>query len=433
MENAKYFVLFRCFFNARFYYPVFTVIFLDHGLSLESFALLNSLWALSIILLEVPSGALADILGRRNLVLGAALMMFAEMLVLLLVPPHSPLVIWAFALNRILSGAAEAAASGADEALVYDSLPEKNREELWSQLLSRTLRWQSALFLFAMLSGAWVYDHSRIQKFLEFWGYRGTIPTLWTLKAPIAMCLLTSMITIYAAFRMKEVQKTTSDSFSLGKCWSLGKGAFRMTLSAGMWILRTPSVFVVILFGLSIDSVIRMFLTINSEYYRSIGIQEAAFGLIGAGASILGIFLPSLGRGLSKYFGRIAVGTLHCALCVVGLWGIASHFNLRGLFFVFLLFIPMHLLGYFMSLYIHKDTPANMRATVLSFKGLSYNVAYGATGLFYSWLIAYLRHKEGKAHAFELSLKYFAPTFVLLLLCAFLVSAIQRSVLKAKK
>ena len=232
---------------------------------------------------------------------------------------------------------------------------------------------------------------------------------------------------------MKEVQETSSESFSVKKCWSLGQGAFRMTLTAGRWILKTPSVFVVILFGLSIDSVIRMFLTINSEYYRSIGIQEAAFGLIGAGAAVLGIFLPSVGRVLSKHAGRIAVGTLVCSLCAVGLWGISAFFNPYGLFFVFLLFIPMHLLGYFMSLYIHKDTPAKMRATVLSFKGLSYNVVYGLAGLFYSWSVAYLRQKSGETQVFELSLQYFAPTFLLLLVAAFLISAIQRHFLRAKK
>ena len=51
------FIAFRVFFNARFYYPVFTVLFLDFGLSLSQFAVLNAVWAASIVLCEVPSGA----------------------------------------------------------------------------------------------------------------------------------------------------------------------------------------------------------------------------------------------------------------------------------------------------------------------------------------------------------------------------------------
>ena len=58
--NLNRFILFRLFFNARFYYPVFTILFLDYGLTLEQFSILNLVWALTIVLAEVPSGALAD-------------------------------------------------------------------------------------------------------------------------------------------------------------------------------------------------------------------------------------------------------------------------------------------------------------------------------------------------------------------------------------
>ena len=66
--QAALFVWFRLLFNCRFYYPVYTILFLDFGLNLTQFAALNVVWAISIVLLEVPSGAMADVIGRRNLV-----------------------------------------------------------------------------------------------------------------------------------------------------------------------------------------------------------------------------------------------------------------------------------------------------------------------------------------------------------------------------
>ena len=86
IHNIRLFISFRVFFNARFYYPVFTILFLDFGLTLEQFALLNAVWAASIVLLEVPSGALADIIGRRNLLVFAGVLMVTEMLLLCFVP-----------------------------------------------------------------------------------------------------------------------------------------------------------------------------------------------------------------------------------------------------------------------------------------------------------------------------------------------------------
>ena len=59
-QNLRLFICFRMLFNARFYYPVYALLFLEHGLSWEDFGILNGIWAITIILLEVPSGALAD-------------------------------------------------------------------------------------------------------------------------------------------------------------------------------------------------------------------------------------------------------------------------------------------------------------------------------------------------------------------------------------
>ncbi|MCP3896253.1 MAG: MFS transporter, partial [Bacteroides sp.] len=53
LRNVKLFIAFRIFFNARFYYPVFTILFLDFGLTISQFALLNAVWAATIVILEV--------------------------------------------------------------------------------------------------------------------------------------------------------------------------------------------------------------------------------------------------------------------------------------------------------------------------------------------------------------------------------------------
>ena len=60
------------------------------GLSLEQFAALNAAWAASIVLLEVPSGALADTVGRANLLRLAGVLMVAEMVLICFVPLGDP-------------------------------------------------------------------------------------------------------------------------------------------------------------------------------------------------------------------------------------------------------------------------------------------------------------------------------------------------------
>ena len=90
LPNIRRFLLFRALFNARFYYPVFTVLFLDFGLSLEQFALLNTAWAFVIVLAEVPSGALADLWGRKRLLVMSSVLLALAMLLPTLAPASSP-------------------------------------------------------------------------------------------------------------------------------------------------------------------------------------------------------------------------------------------------------------------------------------------------------------------------------------------------------
>ena len=73
--NLRRLICIRMFFNARFYYPIFALFFLEHGLSWVDFGILNGIWAATIILLEVRSGALADTIGRKKLIVFSALCM----------------------------------------------------------------------------------------------------------------------------------------------------------------------------------------------------------------------------------------------------------------------------------------------------------------------------------------------------------------------
>ena len=112
-RNWRRFVLFRVLFNSRFYYPVLAVLFLDLGLSPVEYTLLNFAWALAIVFTDLPAGVLADRIGRKPLVVTAAVFMVLEMVLLGVAPLHGGMVLLLCCLgNRILSGMAEGMASG---------------------------------------------------------------------------------------------------------------------------------------------------------------------------------------------------------------------------------------------------------------------------------------------------------------------------------
>ncbi|NJL19474.1 MAG: MFS transporter, partial [Bdellovibrionaceae bacterium] len=171
-RNIRLFYLFRMCFNARFYYPVFAILFLDLGLSVEQFAWLNVVWAATIVVLEVPSGAVADALGRVRMLQLAGFLMVGEMVLLMLAAAegaHAGAVFGLLLANRVVSGAAEAMASGADEALAYDSLVAVHFEKDWERVLAKAMRYQSAAFIVAMLAGGYLYDVEAWQDRVPGW------------------------------------------------------------------------------------------------------------------------------------------------------------------------------------------------------------------------------------------------------------------------
>lgn len=382
--NARLFIWFRLLFNCRFYYPIFTVLFLDLGLSIGEFAALNVIWAVTIVLLEVPSGALADQFGRRRLVVIAGWLMVAEMAVLCLMPVgNHEVVLWLFVLNRILSGAAEACASGADEALAYDSLPEAERTVLWPKVMGKLSRAMALGFIVSSISGSVLYDHSRVSSVLNWLGIAGVERAL-TMKIPLLLNLLTGIACLLVCLRMKEHPGAASPVNDTLR--QRIREAFRSIIKTGRWIWSTPAAFSIILLGLVFDSIIRLFLTVASNFYRLVGITEAWYGVIGTVASLLGLLTAGLMERCTERW-SLARNFVWLAAVVFASLQFAAHpqTGWLGVTLIMPLLLGMRFLQFFLSYYLNAVVDSAHRATALSFRGLTMNLAYGGMTLLFGW------------------------------------------------
>ena len=391
-RNLPLFIAFRLLFNARFYYPVFAVIQLDYGLTMAQFAILNAVWAISIVVLEVPSGALADRIGRKRMVVGAAVLMVLEMAVIAFIPfGNNSVVFWAWVVNRILSGAAEAAASGADEAIAYDSIPHAEQKTRWPRVLSRLMRLSSVAFIVAMLTGAAVYDPELVNRALAWLGSDWTVEKETVIRFPVYLTLATALCAVVVTTLMKEPPLETE----CGGESSMWSGI----LAAGGWIVKTPLVAGVILTALVHDSVARVFLTTASEYYRLIGITVVWFGVIGAGFAALGIFTPKLAEWLVAHRTMRTNYLFVSLLIFIGLIGISLAIPHWGVAVVVFFSAGFGLLNFFTSHYLNAQVDSRRRATVLSFKGLALNLGFGAISLVYGGILRFIKDGDTSSAA----------------------------------
>jgi MFS family permease len=393
-RNWRRFVFFRVLFNSRFSYPVLAVLFLDLGLSATQYTLLNFAWAIAIVCTDLPAGALADRIGRRPLVVAAGTAMVIEMVLLCVAPAGGGTLLFLFCLaNRLLSGIAEGMASGADEALVFDSLAESGRSAQWPQVLDQVTRYQSIGLVVAMLVGGAIYDPGFINAIATALGFPATFTQGTTLRFPVYLNLVTAILTLGAAISMREPSRKSTRNIpeANGQPQLPKETALQGVLTAGAWIAHAPIALFVILAGLLLDSVTRLFLTFSSSYFRLIDLPAASYGLIWAALGALGFVVSPVARRMvhrgsaAGNFGWVAIVTM------TSLIGLALRWRWWGVMFTFPLGASMVAIGFFLSYYLNALVESHRRATVLSFKGVAFNLGYGFVSLLFAFLLRALR------------------------------------------
>lgn len=402
-HNAHRFIIFSTFFTARAYYPVLAILFIDLGLTLDQFVMLNFIWAITIFLFEVPSGALADTIGRRRLLIAASALMLVEMLCLLFASWSSGAMLLALCIvNRICSGISEACASGADEALAYDSLPEQNRAAAWDQLLARVMRWRSIGFVVAMIAGGILYDPDTLNFLLP---HNTPISVETAHRLPVLLVLLQALICLAITWRMREPAHAIAGAKL--------ENTFTHILTTTRWVLTTPRTLVVILIGVAVDSIVRNFATINSSYYRLIELPEWTYGFLGALFGVMGFIIPGIAKRLNEQCSLLTNLLFIVASTLVGLIALVPLWPVYGLIPAIFVFSMMFFLGFTVSRVLHEEAESSRRATVLSVKGLIFNLGYGLLSLAFSLLLAsFPASPEG--NALRSALLWQVPFFALL-------------------
>lgn len=124
------------------------------------FAQIATLWAIQMAaanLLEIPTGALADVVGRKASIVASYLVGAISLLIF----PFTT-AFWVFVVLEILKGLSSALYSGSMEALVYDDLKGRGEESSYPEVSARieTINW-TAWAISAVGGGYLYYMHFR--------------------------------------------------------------------------------------------------------------------------------------------------------------------------------------------------------------------------------------------------------------------------------
>lgn len=103
-----------------------------HGMSLTQIGLLEGIFHLTSMLFEVPTGAIADLIGRKKTIVLGRLSAFISSIIMLQATEF-----WGFAIGFVFTAVSYNLGSGSEEALVYDSLKEVGKTENYIKINGR--------------------------------------------------------------------------------------------------------------------------------------------------------------------------------------------------------------------------------------------------------------------------------------------------------
>lgn len=149
--NVKFYYAYKLFKDTMPIYPVYVLMFEAKGLSLSQISLLLSIWALAVVVFEVPTGVIADHWSRKNMLLlgglskaiGYITWFFADGFAL-------------FALGFILWGISESFCSGSEEALLFDNLKAGKQEDLFVKVYGKGNFYSGIGVAFSCLTGGFL-------------------------------------------------------------------------------------------------------------------------------------------------------------------------------------------------------------------------------------------------------------------------------------
>ncbi|MFD1735547.1 MFS transporter [Bacillus salitolerans] len=137
--NTRILFWINFFSTISFIKPVLTLFYFERGINETELVLIIMFWSGAVLIGEVPTGVFADRFGAKLSFLTGSFIRVISVGILIFA--HEP---WVFFLASALSGLSVTFFSGADEALLYESLKQSNDEEKMDSVMGKI---QSATFL----------------------------------------------------------------------------------------------------------------------------------------------------------------------------------------------------------------------------------------------------------------------------------------------
>lgn len=232
--------------------PIIVLFFLENNLSMTEVALLQTIYSVTVVGLEVPSGYFADIYGRRTSLTVSGLFLAAGIGLYSIGTGF-----YEFLLAEMIFGVGAVLESGALPAMMYDTLQDIGDTESYSQIWGKTTFYGLVSVAVASIVG----------------GFIGEFSLRWAIMAmvPFYLVLVPLSLSLREPSRHENLKQESSE-----KLHGIVKYCFKDVKIR--WL---------IIYAAIIAAAGKSAYFLYQPYFQLSGLQVAYFGLIFAGLSIV--------------------------------------------------------------------------------------------------------------------------------------------------
>ncbi|MFK7906207.1 MAG: MFS transporter [Chitinophagales bacterium] len=334
--------------------PIIVLFYQDSGLDIQAVMTIQSIFSIAVVLMEVPSGYMGDVLGRRKSLIVGSILIFVGYVFYCLTSSF-----FGFLVAAITLGIGTSFISGSDSALLYDTLLRLDRTSEYVKLEGKYYAVGNFAEAIAGVLG-------------------GLLAAQFSLVFPFYCQAVVSVIGIFAAISLVEPERT--QVFSNKSNWQNIKQTIHYVFVENQE-LKWLMIYASLMAGATITVAwfaqpYFLFAEVPLVYY---GILWTALNLT---VGVASWFAHKVENRLTAF--GLMVGVF--VLIVGGYLGAALSPAMVGIVFLFVVYIGRGIVTPTFNNFINKHASSDMRATVLSIRSFMFRLIFAVLAPFLGWM-----------------------------------------------
>ena len=333
--------------------PIIVLFFQENGLSMTEVMVLQTIFAVAIVVCEVPSGYFADTFGRKlSIILGTVIVACGFWLYTV------SSGFWPFVVVELLLAVGASFVSGADSAMLYDSLLALGRK------------------------GEYTKSQGRMSAFGNFSegiaGILGGLLATISLRTPFFVEAVTLSAAVPFALTLVEPKQHE---------YEIPEGNLKNILRITKHALHdNKEVKWLILYGAFLGASTLTICWFVQPYWQLVGVPVFLFGVLWAVLQFVVGGASMFVHKIEKMFSRGVLFFLSISMVAVAYAGLGTFKSLWALAFLPLFYVVRGVNVTLIKAYINELVPSRMRATVLSVRQLMGRLTFSFIGPFAGWV-----------------------------------------------